>query len=483
MVKFAVMKQKADIVQHTTMRQHLSPQQVQFVRLLEMNGAEIEEAVRQELDENPALEAEDNDTDALADHDSEQGAFSESAEQIQAADYGDEDDMPAYLLNAASNRSRDDYYNAADNGQEAPSLMETLNAELDLVDAPARDVLIARYLIGYLDDNGRMTRSLADIAADISDATGAEVRRADLLPALNIIKYQLDPPGLGAVDLRECLLIQLRRKEPKTLAIRVAEDVIEHNFDLFTKKHFKRIEKALGVDKETLDEALEVIRMLDPKPGSSVEDSASSRIAHITPDFIVTPVEGSPDRFSIQLNQRLPELAVEQSFRINSTDRNAQMFIRSKRDQANTFISLIRRRSETLMAVMEAIVRIQRRFFETEDMASLRPMILSDISEMTGLDKSVISRATSNKYVATQAAVYPLKMFFNDTPTDDADTSASEIISKMQQLIDGEDKSHPLSDQAISEALNQQGYALARRTVAKYREKMNIPVARLRKEY
>lgn len=480
------MNQKSELTQKTSLKQHLSPVQVQFVRLLEMSGAEIEDAVRDALEENPALEAVGDDDITDRESESSEGVneetFSESAEQLQAADYGDEDEVPPYLSGASNLPDEGVAAYVMEQHHDSPSLMESLNAQLDVVDAPVRDVAIARHLIGYLDDNGRLSRSLRDIADDLTLATGIDFSRNDLLPALDIIRYELEPPGLGAFDLRECLLIQLRRRQPMSLPLKAATEIVEHNFDLFTKKHFDKLRTTLGVDRQVLDSALDIIRSLDPKPGSSLVDEGASKAAHITPDFIVTPVDGQPDRFSVTLNQRVPALAVEQSFMVEPRDSAARMFVRRCRDEANTFISLIRRRSDTLMAVMQAIVRVQHRFFETEDESDLRPMILNDLSEMTGFDRSVISRATSGKYVATPGGVYPLKMFFNDRPTEDGETSSSQVAAALRRLIDNEDKHRPLSDEALTAALNELGYGLARRTVTKYRERNNIPVARLRKE-
>ena len=486
MVNFVPMKSNTELTQKTNLRTHLTPQQVRFVRLLEMSGAEIEQAVKNELDDNPALESvreDDTPDDSENEWANSESTFNESADSMQAADYASEDDTPAYLLHAAPGRSLRDEPGPFEQHSESPSLYESLNAQLDVVDAPPRDIAVARYIIGYLDSNGRLSRGIADIAADISELTGANLFRADILPALDIVRYQLDPPGLGAVDLRECLLIQLRRRENRTLTERVAEEIIKDNFDLFTKKHFDRLRNVLEIDKSTFEDAIELIRSLDPKPGSGLDDPGADKNSHITPDFIVSPVEGYPGRFSVTLNQRLPELTVEQSFMVDTPDAASRMFIRRKRDEAETFIGLIRRRSETLLTVMRAIVTLQRKFFETEDQTDIRPMILNDLSKLTGLDSSVISRATSGKYVATNLGVYPLKMFFNDSPVDDEETSALEILSVLKKIVDEEDKRRPLSDRALSDALHARGYNIARRTVTKYREKNNIPVARLRKEY
>ena len=474
---------ETSISQKSSLRQHLTPQQVRFVRMLEMSGPEVEEAVKNELDENPALEtidrAEENRDDFAGDT-----TFEESSEQLQAADYANEDEIPSYLLRGSSysdnGTERNEWF---EQHRDGISLIDSLNSQLDMIDASPKDVEIARYIVGNLDDNGRLTRSLRDIAEDISEYTGHEISREDLKPALDIVRYELDPPGLGAVDLRECLLIQLRRRNLTDSSTKIAREIIEHYFDLFTKKHFERLQTALAIDKKTLNEAIAVIRSLDPKPGTSFSDASIDKTAHISPDFFVFKSEGENDRFTVSLNQRIPELGIEESFKVDSGDDKGRLFIRRKREEANSFIDVLKRRSETLLTVMKAIVTLQKDFFRTEDPATLRPMILNDISQLTGLDKSVISRATANKYVATEASSYPLKFFFNDTPTDDRETSSSEIMAALREIIDTENKKHPLSDRALTEELNKKGYGLARRTVTKYREKIQIPVARLRKEY
>lgn len=450
-----------------------------------MSAPEIEEEVRHELDDNPALDATADDNARQDTFDDTGDSYTESAEQLQAADYRSDDDTPSYLLHAA-NRSADDTPSRYELREDTPSLVEDINSQLDMVDADARSVALARYLAGYLDANGRITRSLTDIADDISINTGHTITRSQVADALDIIKYHIDPPGMGAVDLRECLLIQLNRRTPRTLAIRTAIEIVGDNFDLFSKKHFDRLRTALGVDDETFESAIDLILSLDPKPGGSLAEGSGEGSAHITPDFIVTAdddtdVDGG--RFSVTLNQHIPALTVEQSFTVDPADPASRIFIRRKRDEATTFIGLIERRASTLIAVMQSIVAIQHRFFVTEDSADIRPMILKDIATATGLDISIVSRATSTKYVATAGGIYPLKMFFNDRPTDDSDMSSAEIMAALRAIIDGEDKRRPLSDRVLTQQLNNQGYPLARRTVAKYREKLDIPVARLRKEY
>lgn len=485
MVKFVAMKAGSHLTQETKLKMRMSPQQVRFVRMLEMSETEFEDEVRRELEENPALEIADSGEEGQEGvrESANENDFRETSEQLQIADYGNDDDIPPYLLSRHYDSNDTSRGNVFEQNTDRPSLIESLNEQLDFVDASPRDIALARYLVGYIDSNGRMSRSLWEIAQDLTLSTGKTLSREDLLPAMDIIRYQLEPPGIGAVDLRDCLLIQLRRRTPKTLAVRTAETIIADYFDVFTKKHFDRLQNLLAVDRDTFEEAIELIKSLDPKPGSSLSDTTDSRYSHITPDFIVTPDDEHPGRYSVALANRMPHLVVEQSFMADSRNKAEQLFIRQKRDDAKGFIGLMKRRDQTLLAVMKAIVQIQHRFFETEDSSDLRPMILDDISSLTGLDRSVISRATSNKYVSAPGGTYPLKMFFNDKPTTDSDVSSSEISSILKDIIDGEDKKKPLSDEQLTAMLERRGYCLARRTVTKYREKMNIPVARLRKEF
>lgn len=470
------MRQNLDINQTQRLGQHLAPQQVRFVRMLEMSGPEIEDEVRRELADNPALESDDH----ANEH--EHDEFDETAEQIQLADYT-ADDIPAYRLEAR-NHAPDDvrYHPEASNAPD--SLADSLNAQLDMISDNPRRIALAHYLVGNLDDNGRLTRSLTNIADDLTISTGLEVSRADMADALDLVRT-LDPPGVGAVDLRDCLLIQLRRIQPKTLAVKAATEIVSHHFDLFTKKHYDRLQSALGVDRRLLTEAVEVIRSLNPKPGNAAGLDSHDIAGRVIPDFIVTPVEDMPGRFTVTLNQNIPSLAVEQSFSVDPADNAGRIFVRRKRDEANTFIGLVRRRSDTLLNVMRAIVTFQAPFFETEDQADIRPMLLRDISKRTGYDLSVISRATANKYVATPGGIYPVKMFFNErsaaSADADDDTTSVDVMNAIRDIIDHEDKRHPLSDRTITDMMAERGYELARRTVAKHRERMNIPVSRLRK--
>jgi RNA polymerase sigma-54 factor len=484
------MNEKLAINQTQKTLQHLAPQQVMFVKMLEMSTPEFEDEVRRVVDENPALEARDGDSEsydspseALTDNGD---AYTESAEDMQRADYRDEDDIPFYRINQQRQQSDDDdAFMTMDRNAATESLAESLIAQLREFVMSQSVLTAATYIIGNLDANGRMTRSLAAIADDIAITTGVEIAPADMMQAFEIVRG-LEPPGVATFDLQDCLLIQLKRREPKTLALRVATDMIEHHFDLFAKKHFDKISSRLGVSLESVREAVEVVKTLNPKPGNASESDRRDQMRHITPDFVVEAQENG--RFSVSLTQRLPELAIEESFVVGDnvrpmSKREAEglAFVKRKNDEARAFIDLIRRRNDTLMAVMKAIVSLQPEFFATGEQSRIRPMILRDIAALTDLDLSVISRAAGGKYVATGTGVYPLKMFLNERPNDESDVSSHEILDTLKDIIDNEDSAKPLSDEAIRAVMQERGFDLARRTVTKYRERLNIPVARLRK--
>ncbi len=484
----ALMKQNLDISQKQKTLQHLSPQQVQFVRMLEMNTPEIEEKVRRELDENPALEA---DSDIHEDNNgNDSGDFDESAEQLQAADYSSDEERP---FEASADRSGT-YNRGFTSGGEAVSMdinadenspIEELMTQLSELDLTPGEREAARHIIGNLDANGRLTRPLQAIADDIAIASGIYVDEQEMRRTFEAIR-SLEPAGIGATDLRDCLLLQLQRK-PSSLLRRIAIEIVDKHFDLLTHKYYKRMQSILGIDSDTLARALDLIRSLNPKPWSGGDVRTDERMRHVSADFVVEVQDNG--RFSVSLTQRLPHLDIEQSFALpadskDSTVRqsDATAFIKRRRDDAEQFISLLKRRTETLLAVMRAIVILQADFFTTEEPTSIRPMILKDIAAITGLDLSVISRATAGKYVATAGGIYPLKMFFNERPKDDTDTSSIQIEHAIRHIIDAEDPSRPISDEAITQIMRNKGFDIARRTVAKYRERMNIPVARLRRK-
>lgn len=479
---------KENLSLDTTLRQQqrLTPMQVQFVKMLEMTAPEIEDTVRHAVDEMPALEA--SDPDALpADHDT----------ITRAADHGTDTPSPAndstdptpYYARRADNRSADDrYFDAA---AAAPArdetLIESLAAQLSLLDMDDTDRLIAANIIGNLDDNGYMTRDLQAIADDLLTSASIVVDTDRVNRVWQQVRA-LDPAGIAAVDLRDCLLLQLRRL-PRSPRVETATEIVSHYFDIFSKMHFDRLANAMGIDRDSLRDAVDVIRRLNPKPGAmfAAGHPGDEAAQHVIPDFNVD-VDG--DRLILTMPSRIPELSIERAFAEDTpvtaaterSRRDAMLFIRRKRDEAQSFIKLLSMRQETLYRVMQAIVKLQRDFFMTGDESLIRPMILRDIKEITGYGLSVVSRATTGKYVSTPYGTYSLKSLFNERPKDDNDASAHQIFAALRQLIDGESPAHPLSDRQLTDALSAQGFDIARRTVAKYREHLGYPVARLRRK-
>lgn len=464
-------------------QQTLAPLQLQYVKALEMTAPEFDDEVRRELDDNPALEAVDEDSTA------ETESFGESAEELQSADYSDPDEMPQYLLEAhnwsADGEMRE---HVAVSGGE--SLLESLQRQLNEMRGISDDERrIAGFIIGNIDDNGYLTRSPAALANDISIACNADVTTRQVNKVLKKVQL-LDPPGIGAVDLRDTMLIQLRRRNDGSAAFRYAIAIVKDYFDLLSKMHLNRLRSSMWIPRDMLDEAMKIIRTLDPKPGAQVGGGEDARTRHITPDFYVEV--DADDNITLSLGGNVPMLRVEESFtvdpeptakngRLTRMEEAARAFVRQKRDEANLFINAARMRRETLRRVMTAIVGIQREFFLTDDPMKLKPMVLKDVSAVTGDDLSVISRATSGKYVATRQGVYPLKYFFNEHRKDGEDSSSYHVMEIIRSMIEKEDKTAPLSDDALADELKKRGFKVARRTVAKYRERLALPVARLRR--
>lgn len=463
--------------QKQKLQQTLSPLQVQFVRALEMTGPEMEEEVARALDENPALEVvEEGSTEE----------FNESAEELQRADYGNEDEIPHYRLEAHNfSPDADDYEPTAVAG--SGSLMEQLMEQLAQMPMTDKQLAIARVITGNIDDNGYVTRSVHSIAEDLAINEGLEATEDEVRRVWDTVR-SLDPAGVGAVDLRDCLLLQLKRK-PQSPEGDLAREIVEHNFDLLSRMDFEKLRKVLRVSREELAEGMKVIKTLNPKPGSGAlpQSAGEERMRQISPDFLVDNDGGN---LSLSMLNKIPTLQIERTFaegevsldpRGGSRQAEALAFIRQRREDAGNFIKLVGMRQETLYRVITAIMKIQRDFFMSEDESDLKPMILKDVASLTGYDISVVSRAASGKYVATRRRIYPLKFFFNESPTEDTDTSSHQITAALREIIDAEDKKAPMSDDALMAELQKRGYTLARRTVSKYREKMRIPVARLRR--
>ncbi len=462
------------INQNQQLTQHLSPRQLQYVRLLEMSGPEVEEEVQRHLDDNPALEALDTEEPAA-------DANDEALMAVDAEPDDDPADWPA-MQGAHPDMSQ---WQIADDG---PDLATYLNAQINQQESDPQLRDMAHYVVGNLDSNGYLTRTRQAMADDLSIATGRDVTVDDVQRALDVVRG-LEPVGVGAVDLRDCLLLQIRRRDEHTEAARIAEEVLADYFDLFSKKHYDRLRALLGLDNSgVLREAISLILTLNPKPGAGLGGVQSTdRASQISPDVAVDIDESG--RFNIWLLSRVPQLQIAVSFMADDAriarsqaEKNAQAFVKLKRDEAEMFISALRQRGSTLVAVMEAIVRRQIYFFHTGDKSQLRPMILRDVAADTDMDVSMVSRATAGKYVATPMGTFPLKMFFSEAPTDNADASSHQLQHALTDIIDNEDPHHPLSDQALVDELAKRGLRIARRTVTKYRERMGIPVGRLRKK-
>lgn len=461
--------------------QRLTPMQVQFVRMLEMTGPELEGEVNRALDEMPALEIAEN-QGVTPDND----GFNETAEQVQLADYGNDDDIPSYMLDARNRSVNDTYYTPVAVNDEL-TLAEDLTRQLSELPLSPRQLTIANYIIGNLDSNGYLKRTPEAIADDITFTESVETEAAEVSEVIDIIRT-LDPAGVGAVDLRDCLLLQLNRRQP-TVEVITAREIITHYFDLFSKKHFDRLADLLGIDTERLTAAVDIISRLNPKPGNQLNDSAIEHSGRqIVPELQVEI--DSDNNLTVSLLNNIPDLALSRSFSLDTpmsatlTPRqrtDAATFIRTRRDEAQAFIKTLQMRQSTLLNVMTAIASLQRDFFLTGDETRLHPMILKDVAAVTGYDLSVISRATASKYVLAPSGIYPLKFFFNERPKADDDVTSHQIIDAIKTIISQEDKRSPLPDETIAAMLSEKGFNIARRTVAKYRERLGLPVARLRK--
>lgn len=467
-------------VQQQALQQRLNIQNVALGRLLEMNMVQFEDEVRRELDDNPALELKNGETDKETDD------FNETPEQLQLADYADADDIPYYKLEALNHEAGGTAFDPAsvmpdDSDSVLDILLRRLSNETEL---QPDELNVARYIIGNLDSNGYLTRSLEDIADDMAINEGIEVSRNKLIKAFEAVRA-LEPAGIGAIDLRDCLLLQLDRLE-LTPEVLTAILIIKDNFELFAKKHYDRLGNAVGTSASDLERALRLIQSLNPKPAASLAGTPDSS-PHIIPDFILD-YDATTELFTVSLSGRQPDLGIEDSFSATHQaggrgSSDADAFIKKKRDEATSFIKLAAMRGATLLAIAKTIVSKQSAFFASGDPAEIRPMILKDISAVTGLDISIISRAVAGKYILTPHGVYPLKYLFNERSSASSDTSSLEILEAIKKLINSEDKSSPLTDQELTEKLQASGYDIARRTVAKYRERLGYPVGRLRKQF
>jgi RNA polymerase sigma-54 factor len=474
--------------------QKLSPQQIQLMKLLQLPTVALEQRIKEEMEANPVLEegkeleSEDN-LDITQDEYEADNEVSEAEKEFDYEDYIDDDDTPDYKL----------YVNNKGKDEEEKSIPlsggitfhQKLEEQLSLLDLDDETFTIAHYLIGSLDDAGYLRRDLKSIVDDLAFTQNIITTPEKVEEALKIIQ-SFDPPGVGARDLRECLLLQLKRKHTNTPAHKLAIAIIEDSFEEFSKKHYDKIIKKLNITEEELKAAIDEILKLNPKPGNSANDASPAAQA-ITPDFIVTINNG---KLELSLNGRnVPELRVSRQYadmlrdyskNKNKTkaDKEAITFVKQKLDSAKWFIDAIKQREHTLMSVMQAILDYQKDYFLEGDETLLKPMILKDIADKVGLDISTVSRVVNSKYVQTPYGTFLLKSFFSESLSTDSgeEVSTREVKKILQDLIENEDKKKPLTDDKIAKILKEKGYNIARRTVAKYREQLGIPVARLRKE-
>ncbi len=469
-------------------QQKLSPLQMQVIKLTELPSLELEERIKQELEDNPALEEGQDYEDINEDFDNDSDE-NISQEDITLGDYLNDEEVPDFRLKDNNKLSSD--------RQEIPfaiaeSLNEHLLEQLGECDFNDDDLKSAEYIIGNIDESGYLDRSLSAISDDLIFQQNIDISIDNLEKLLKIIQT-FDPAGIGARDLKECLLLQLERKENSDI-VDLSKRVIKDYFDEFSKKHYEKIIHYLKIDEATFKEIIQEITTLNPKPGNNWGDSLAQSMNTIVPDFIVEVYNG--ELFFSLNNRNIPDLRVNKEYSemlkgysdnkesMNNDAKNAVLFVKQKLDSARWFIEAIKQRQETLYNTMRAIIDLQYNFFMTGDEMQLKPMILKDVAERTGFDISTISRVSNSKYVQTNFGIYPLKHFFSESMQTDTgeEISSREVKAILKECIENEDKRKPLTDDKLSEILQQKGYVIARRTIAKYREQMNIPIARLRKE-
>ncbi|MFN8417528.1 MAG: RNA polymerase factor sigma-54 [Cytophagaceae bacterium] len=474
--------------------QKLSPQQIQFIKLLQIPISELNTRIEEELEINPALEegaeslsSEDSNSES-DDFDGESSDEFSSDTELDVGDYIRDEDIAGYKMQG-------DGPNPDDEDREMPivggaSLQESLLAQLGFLRLDERQHKIAEQIIGSIDEDGYVRRELELIVDDIAFSQNLETNVEELEELLFKIQ-DFDPAGIAARDLKECLLLQLERKDDDDPVVILARKIISEHFDEFTKKHYDKIQKKLEVEDEEIKLAVRLITRLNPKPGAGSGDDIKSQ--YIIPDFILQNNNGQLELFLNSKNA--PELRVSRSYAemFDTYDKSAKTdkklkeavsFVKQKLDAAKWFIDAIKQRQQTLLKTMHAILEYQHDFFLEGDESFLKPMILKDIADKIQMDISTVSRVANSKAVQTEFGIYPLKYFFSEGIATESgeDASSREVKQILRELIDAEDKHKPLSDEKLEKLLQKKGYTIARRTVAKYREQLNIPVARLRKE-
>ncbi|MBP3455323.1 MAG: RNA polymerase factor sigma-54 [Alistipes sp.] len=469
-----------NLQQTISLQTKLSPQQIQMIKLLELPTMQLEQRIKREIEENIVLEEEQP-----ADEERE-------PEKISVEEYiGKEDDTPSYKARI-NNFSKDDKQRPV-YITEGRSLQEYLIEQLRFRSLSERDMAIAVYIVGSIDDDGYLRRDLSSLSDDMAFSQGIDVSEQEIERVLGII-HQLEPSGVGARNLQECLLLQMRQQRIDTRAKRLALKILTSYFDAFAKKHYERLMSRLQISEEEFREAIEQIKCLYPKPGNLYTEGGSDTTPYIVPDFVLDNTDGE---LRLTLNAgNIPEVRISRRYKemlrdmvapdgtVREKDREAIQFVKSKIDSAKWFISAIKQRHDTLMRTMRTILDFQREYFLDGDKSKLRPMILKDIADRTGLDVSTISRVVNSKYIQTPFGIILLKSLFSEgmQTSSGEEVSSYEIKKILQDCIDQEDKRRPLTDENLMDILNAKGYCIARRTVAKYREMLDIPVARMRKQ-
>ena len=464
-------KQGLGLVQ--TQTQKLSPLQIQTIKLIELPIQDLEQRVRRELEENPVLD--------------DTPVENEDSKEISLDDIQQDDYIPDYKTKVSNwgKDARPDYVTFS----VKESFFFNLREQLSFKNLSKQDSDIAYFIVGSLDEDGYLRRDLDSLVDDLAFRAGINCEREDVERMLKVVQ-SLDPPGVGARDLRECLLLQLKAAN-QTPQVRLATDILTKDFDAFASKHYNKIMQSRGIDEDDMKAVLKVILRLIPAPGGSVVDSYADVTEQIVPDFVLKDDDGEVSFIMPRFN--IPEIRINKKYAAmlenarGGSDREkkeAASFVKEKMDSAKWFVEALKQRQNTLSKTMQAIIDFQRVFFETGDETKLKPMILEDIAKVTGFDISTISRVVNSKYIETPYKIYPLKYFFSEGLMNKAgeEVSTRELKTVLKQIVDAEDKHKPLTDEQLVSELSAKGYNVARRTIAKYRDQLGIPLARLRKE-
>ena len=455
--------------------QKLSPQQITTIKMIELPVLELEQKIEEAIEENPILEEVKSNEEE------------DTKKNVSIDDYTGTDPTPAYKY-IINNQGKDEKP-THNTFSVQESFHQSLEAQLGFCNLDERSRLLAQFIIGSIDYDGYLRRDLESLADDIAVRLNVETT-ADELEDLLFIIQDFEPAGVGARDLRECLLLQIDAKKV-TPAIELASRILEETFPEFTKKHYSKIMEHFGISEQELKDAIAEIVKLNPRPGGQIDDSYSEQVQQVVPDFMIELHDGEPymymPRFSIpelKVNKKYADVLMEAANSSTREKKEAAAFVKQKLDSAKWFVEALKQRHNTLNNTMTAIMKYQHDFFIDGDETKLKPMVLRNIAEETGLDISTISRVVNCKYVQTHFGIYPLKYFFSEglVANDGEEVSTREIKTILSTSIDEEDKHEPLTDEQLVAVLDKKGYKVARRTVAKYREQLNIPIARLRKE-